>query len=775
MSVSTAVVEYSNQRHNASVWTKYLVPLRYRPFFTIFTSAVLLIIAIVLLSISLPIRRCRNCITYGNDEIQDDVNAQHTNDDDTREIYIKYKVSYVIGVVLLVLSVGVVVMGITFTLVVSPFLCLFDCIFAVDDDLEANNGATGVCCSEGWAYAALPRRDSSNHKFVINRDEWGWRGNCISSELSAIILYGRLAVVAIFHGILQFSYYYNQPFQRAKFIDKSKIGEFSFYFGSLIGAGMYSLYQVLMLPYLISLDLMYTPNSDLLIATNNFTSYLSIRRPLGAAIMVVRVFILGHCPCLRHTIYNINSETSYISNSTKTVQKFSSKSADSDSGESALYTAIKLNLNFVIVFLVTYGANTSNKYRKYLMRLLKNKNTSMAQLLIKKYITTSELVNKRDKDGNTLLTAACTEQLHNLATLLVLLGGDLYVKNNQNLCPLDYVTDKNAAARLEECTVLPIACMYGKVERVRSIMDASSGDAFRKLAVKCLGDDARTCIHCVIERGNNDILSMFLEHGICDNTILDVADSKGFTPLLLACSTSNSFAIRQLIPKKVNVLVCNKNSNYCLHYTVKNNLVEGTRLLLRELQAQGVRNIDFLNKKLQSPLHIACTNNNMEILGLLLDFQPDLNIQDSVGNTPLHYCKDAEVLGALLGSNETNCSSRNHAGYSVAGFYCCANNIALLETLGSLKPSALLEVQHEMDQTGKAVLDYLDSDSRQRLDILLSTVATKPSTDRVVADKAIAMPVATDTPTDILDQKIEESELFKYKDKENSTGKIVPL
>ncbi len=768
MSLTTAVVEYSNQKHNASVWTKYLAPLRYRPFFTILTSAVLLTIAIVLLSISLPIRRCHNCITYGNDEIQDDVNAKHTNDDDTHEIYVKYKVPYVIGVVLLVLGVGVVIMGIIFTILVGPFLCLFDCAFAVDDDLEANNGATGVCCSEGWAYSALPHRDSSNHKFVINRDEWGWRGNYISSELSSIILYGRLVVVAIFHGILQFSCYYNQPFQRAKFIDKSKIGEFSFYLGSLIGTSLYSLYQVLMLPYLISLDMIYTPNSDLLIATNNFTSYLSIRRPLGAAILVFRILILGHCPCLRNTIYNINAETSYISNSPKS-QKSSSKAASSDSGDSALYTAIKLNLNAVIVFLVYYGANTSNKYRKYLMRLMKNKNTSMAQLLIKKYITTSELANKRDKDGNTLLTAACTEQLYTLAMLLVSQGGDLYVKNNQNLCPLDHVTDKIAATRLEDCTALPIACMYGKVERVRSIMKASGGDSFRKLIAQCQGDDVRTCVHCVIERGYNDILSMFLEHGMCDSAILDIADSKGFTPLLLACSTSNAFAIRQLIPKKVNILVCNKNSNYCLHYTVKNNLVEGTRLLLRELQAQGVRNIDFLNKKLQSPLHIACINNNMEILKLLLDFQPSLNIQDSVGNTPLYYCQDADALGALLGSNETNYSSRNHAGYSIAGFYCCNNHIALLETLGRYKPAALLEVQQEVDQAGKSVLDCLDSDSRQRLHVLVSTAATLPSTESIVVDKAV--PAAA--PTDVLDQKIDESKLFKYK--ENAPSKIVPL
>ena len=116
-------------------------------------------------------------------------------------------------------------------------------------------------------------------------------------------------------------------------------------------------------------------------------------------------------------------------------------------------------------------------------------------------------------------------------------------------------------------------------------------------------------------------------------------------------------------------------------------------------------------------------------------------------------------------------SSRNHAGYSIAGFYCCNNNIALLETLGRHKPAALLEVQHEVDQAGKSVLDCLDSDSRQRFNTLLSTAATPPSTERVVVSKAIAVPAAA--PVDVLDQKIEESKLFKYK--ENAPGKVVPL
>ena len=122
------------------------------------------------------------------------------------------------------------------------------------------------------------------------------------------------------------------------------------------------------------------------------------------------------------------------------------------------------------------------------------------------------------------------------------------------MCPLDYVTDRDAAARLEGSTALSIACMHGKVDRVRSIVSSSRDDTLRNLLTQCVGDNARTCIHTVIERGYNDILALFLEHHVTDKSLLEIPDSKGFTPLLLACSASNAFAIRQLIPKKVNLL-----------------------------------------------------------------------------------------------------------------------------------------------------------------------------------------------------------------------------
>ncbi len=409
----------------------------------------------------------------------------------------------------------------------------------------------------------------------------------------------------------------------------------------------------------------------------------------------------------------------------------------------------------------------------------------MAQLLIKKYVTSSELVNKRDKDGNTLLTAACTEQLHHVAMQLVLLGGDVYSKNNQEMCPLDYLTDRDAAARLEGSTALSVACMHGKVDRVKSIVSSSRDDTLRNLLTQCVGDNARTCIHLVIERGYNDILALFLEHFVTDKTLLEIPDSKGFTPVLLACSASNAFAIRQLIPKKVSLLVRNKNSNSCLHYTVKNNLVEGTRLLLRELAAQGMSSIDHLvNKKLQSPLHLACLGGNKEVLQLLLEWKPSCNTQDSLGNTPLYYCKDPEVLGLVLAALGADYSVRNQAGQSLAGYYCCNNSIALLQVLAAHNPSVLVELQKEVDQAGKAVVEYLDEDNKLRLAALISTAASRPaptaiptvspSINTLNPQVQVSHPEqipAVSPPLDVLDQQVPESQLFKYKE----SSKIVPI
>ena len=60
-------------------------------------------------------------------------------------------------------------------------------------------------------------------------------------------------------------------------------------------------------------------------------------------------------------------------------------------------------------------------------------------------------------------------------------------------------------------------------------MSSSRDDILRNSLIQCVGDNARTCIHTVIERGHNDILALFLEHHVIDKTLLEIPDSKGFT------------------------------------------------------------------------------------------------------------------------------------------------------------------------------------------------------------------------------------------------------
>ena len=46
-------------------------------------------------------------------------------------------------------------------------------------------------------------------------------------------------------------------------------------------------------------------------------------------------------------------------------------------------------------------------------------------------------------------------------------------------------------------------------------------------------------------------------------------------------------------------------------------------------------------------MHIAASNNDFRVLSLLIDHDADINIQDSLGNTPLHIATDLYSLESL--------------------------------------------------------------------------------------------------------------------------------
>eukprot|EP00747_Dinoflagellata_sp_TGD_P198921 gnl/TRDRNA2_/TRDRNA2_72048_c1_seq1.p1 gnl/TRDRNA2_/TRDRNA2_72048_c1~~gnl/TRDRNA2_/TRDRNA2_72048_c1_seq1.p1 ORF type:complete len:210 (+),score=29.31 gnl/TRDRNA2_/TRDRNA2_72048_c1_seq1:69-632(+) len=88
----------------------------------------------------------------------------------------------------------------------------------------------------------------------------------------------------------------------------------------------------------------------------------------------------------------------------------------------------------------------------------------------------------------------------------------------------------------------------------------------------------------------------------------------------------------------------------------------------KEMQAliqQDTGVLESVDEHKNSLLHIACQNNNGRICKLLLQSGISVNIQNSRGNTPLHYCHlyGFEQLADYLIANGADDSVPNSAGF----------------------------------------------------------------------------------------------------------------
>jgi ankyrin repeat protein len=165
-----------------------------------------------------------------------------------------------------------------------------------------------------------------------------------------------------------------------------------------------------------------------------------------------------------------------------------------------------------------------------------------------------------------------------------------------------------------------------------------------------LGEEGQTALHVAVEVDDLKISRVLIDHG----AIVNVQNMSGDTPLHL----SRNYPMAELLLEtgRANPNIPNMDGICALHLAVQRGDASSVRILLKHYaKVDTADNVRWL-----TPLHlVAMPNTECESRATIADLlcsvdDPDLNYQDSEGNTPLHYAVQIEgrdannVINALL-------------------------------------------------------------------------------------------------------------------------------
>jgi ankyrin repeat protein len=248
-----------------------------------------------------------------------------------------------------------------------------------------------------------------------------------------------------------------------------------------------------------------------------------------------------------------------------------------------------------------------------LFRLLKEHKYNQFTQLINSIDTDDIMfnINVRDDQHNYLLTYAIILNKLDIVKLLIDNGSKIDITDIYN----------------KSLLIIPITYSYYDIlELLLNINKNNIGVSIIDIKDK----DMKTPLHYAIDIQNIKAISLLLEYGANPNT----CDKNGYNSLHLAVK-SRSYDICKLILKYIHDINSRYNTGEnALHIACNLQLVDITRLLIENKINVNIQ--DFSHEI--TALHYATLLNNKELVAILLTHNANPNLQDSFGNTVMHYC-----------------------------------------------------------------------------------------------------------------------------------------
>ena len=242
-------------------------------------------------------------------------------------------------------------------------------------------------------------------------------------------------------------------------------------------------------------------------------------------------------------------------------------------------------------------------------------------------------INAQNVVGNTALHYACSNNLKNIAQLLVKSGADLSIKNLLGKTPIDLSTDPMLKSILK-LHVENVKNMFRFVENNRLKDIQTLLKTFRNLNI-VNSTTGNTPLHIACKNGIREIAELLLQYGADP----DIVNNANETPFDLIAGNNNK--LRTDLENQY------KNTTELLAAAAAGKDLDSIKRILSGLGADKKLKDRIINSRNnfklggRTPLILATTAKAGAIVKYLLENGADVDATDKYETTPLHYaCKE---------------------------------------------------------------------------------------------------------------------------------------
>nr|XP_045619763.1 transient receptor potential cation channel subfamily A member 1 homolog isoform X2 [Procambarus clarkii] len=227
-----------------------------------------------------------------------------------------------------------------------------------------------------------------------------------------------------------------------------------------------------------------------------------------------------------------------------------------------------------------------------------------------------------------------------------------------------------------------------------------------------------TPVHTATLIGDPEVLQLLLRH--CPDAA-NIIDNRDNTPLHLAAEKGHRDCCSVLLKFGANMAACNKLKETPLHLAVRASFKSTCEMLLSKCE-----NINSKDNNGDTPLICSAASqkhSSKDILELILQYKPDVNITNSNGDNALHVVakRGYHEKCWLLVAAGADCNYRNQAGLTPLHYAtkkkfpeCCAAILNLPFTDDPYQ-SSMLKACDKQEDRGNVINDCVDSMSTTRL------------------------------------------------------------